>query len=573
LYAGLLAGAQENDTAMYIALIDLAGSIALLLWGVHMVSTGIERTFGARLRHLLSLALGNRLKAFLAGLGVTALLQSSTATGLMLTSFTASGLVGLVPALGAMLGANVGTTLIVQLLAFDISHFAPALILLGVILFRRGTRARFHDLGRVAIGLGLMLLALHQLLSLVEPYETMPILREVLRALASQPILAVALATLLTWAAHSSVAIVLLVMSLAANGTIPLETACALVLGANLGTAVNPILEGSGGAGPVARRLPIGNFANRAFGCLIGLALLHWVVPELSALVPDVSRAVATFHTAFNAALALLFFPFLDPLAGLLIKRLPAPATPADPARPLYLTPATRAHPTMAIAEAMRESLRMVDIVESMLAGARAALQHDRRQTAEVRRLDDVLDGLNAAIKHHLTALEPGELRTEDQQRSLQILIFVTNLEQAGDIIDRNLARTAAKMLKRNISFSPQDAADIWFMFDRLQANLQAAAAVYVTEDARGARQLANEKETFRQIEERATEAHFDRLRAGRIDSAETSAFHLDLIRDLKQINAHLVAAAAYPILKDQGELLPSRLKQLQKRVTTERAP
>src|SRR5580700_12258203 len=143
-----------------LTLIDLAGTIALLLWGVHMVQTGIQRAFGPNLRRVLGRAFGDRFRAFAAGFGVTAILQSSTATGLMAASFAAGGLVDLVPALAVMLGANVGTTLIVQLLSFDINRVAPVFVLIGVILFRRSFVSRARDLGRVAIGLGLMLLAL-----------------------------------------------------------------------------------------------------------------------------------------------------------------------------------------------------------------------------------------------------------------------------------------------------------------------------------------------------------------------------------------------------------------------------
>ena len=215
---------------------------------------------------MLGTALGNRLAAFAAGLGVTAILQSSTATGLMVAGFAAGGAVALVPALAVMLGANVGTTLIVQVLSFDVAEVAPALILLGVILFRRGTAARTRDLGRVAIGLGLMLMSLHQLVTLMTPYEDMPSLRLVLGAITTEPVLDVLVAAGLTWAAHSSVAVVLLVMSFAAKGAVPPDAAFALVLGANLGTAINPVLEGVSGDDPVARRLPIGNLLNRAAG-------------------------------------------------------------------------------------------------------------------------------------------------------------------------------------------------------------------------------------------------------------------------------------------------------------------
>jgi phosphate:Na+ symporter len=253
-----------------LTLIDLAGSVALLLWGVHMLQSGIQRAFGPQLRRFLGRAIGDRLRAFLAGLGVTGILQSSTATGLMAASFAAGGLVDLVPALAVMLGANVGTTLIVQLLSFDIRRLAALFVLVGVILFRRSLATRARDLGRVAIGLGLMLLALQQLLSLMTPYEDVPSLRLLMGAIATNPIIDVILAAALTWAAHSSVAMVLLTMSLAAKGVVPPQAAFALVLGANLGSALNPLLEGGSGGDPVAKRLQAGNLLNRAAGCGLG---------------------------------------------------------------------------------------------------------------------------------------------------------------------------------------------------------------------------------------------------------------------------------------------------------------
>jgi len=234
-----------------VTLLDLAGSVALLLWGIHMVQTGVQRAFGAKLRSFLGSALRNRFKAFLAGMGVTAILQSSTATGLMVTGFAAGGLVDLVPALAVMLGANVGTTLIVQVLSFNVAEVAPALILIGLLMFRRASTGP-RDFGRVLIGLGLVLMALHQFVDLLTPYEDVPSLRMFLGAVSTQPVLDVILAAGLTWAAHSSVAIVLLVMSFATKGTVPPEAAFALVLGANLGTAINPVLEGATGGDPAA---------------------------------------------------------------------------------------------------------------------------------------------------------------------------------------------------------------------------------------------------------------------------------------------------------------------------------
>ena len=545
-----------------LTLIDLAGSIALLLWGVHMVQSGVQRAFGPNLRRILGAALGNRFNAFLAGLGITAVLQSSTATGLMVTGFAAGGLVDLVPGLAAMLGANVGTTLIVQVLSFDISRVAPLFILIGVMMFRRGGITRTRDLGRVGIGLGLILIALSQLLAILTPFEDVPSLRLLLGMIATVPVIDVIVGAALTWAAHSSVAIVLLTMSFAAQGVVPPQAAFALVLGANLGTALNPLFEAGLTGDPSARRLPIGNLLNRLVGCVLGLALLGVIGRWLVSFEPDASRAVADFHTLFNLVMAALFFPVLGPLARLLRWLLPARAVPSDPSRPVYLDQAALEIPAVALAAASREALRMADVLETMLHAVLEALDRgDRKQIAETKRLDDVLDRLNSAIKAYLTSLDHEALDAADDRRLSEILAFVTNLEHAGDIVERGVAANLAKRAKRNLAFSREGTAEIRQMLQHLAKNARTAAAVFMTDDLRAARELLGEKEVFRDLETRATEAHFVRIRAGRVESVETSALHLDMLRDVKRINAH-IAAAAYPILEKRGELLSSRLKQ-----------
>jgi phosphate:Na+ symporter len=540
-------------------LLDLAGSVALLLWGVHMVQTGIQRAFGPELRRWLGTALNHRLAAFGAGLGVTAILQSSTATGLMVAGFAAGGAVALQPALAVMLGANVGTTLIVQAFSFNVAGVAPALILLGVLLFRRAGSTRSRDLGRVAIGLGLMLMALGRLVLLVTPYEDMPSLRMMLGAVATQPVLDVLLAAGLTWAAHSSVAVVLLVMSFAAKGAVPPEAAFALVLGANLGTAINPVLEGVSGDDPVARRLPIGNLLSRALGVIVALALLPKLAPLWVTLDADPVREVADFHTAFNLLLAVVFLPALGPWSALLRRMLPARVEPDDPSQPRYLAQDALESPPIALAAAAREALRMGDALEAMLTGAAEALTGtDRARIAQVRRLDTILDKLNAAIRAYLTSLDTEALTEADERRLSEILMFVTHLEAAGDVVDRSIMGYVARRLKRGVPLSGAEQAEASKVLQRLAGTVRAASGVFMTEDARAARLLVAEKEAFREIEAAATAAHFARLRG--TAGADAPALNLDLLRELKRVHSHLVATA-YPVLEDQGELLPSRLR------------
>lgn len=545
-------------------LLELAGNVVLLLWGLHMVQSGLTRALGGDLRRILGAGLRNRWTAFLSGMGITMLLQSSTATGLMATGFTATGLVSLMPALAVMLGANVGSTLIVQILAFDVAHVAPVLLLGGFIAFRRGARTRSRDLGRVAIGLGLMLLSLHLLLATIAPAENAPMLRRMLAMLTADPVVAVMLAALLSWAAHSSVAAILLIASLAGGGVIGPEAAVAMVAGANLGSAVNPVIEGPGGDGrnPAARRLPVGNLINRLVGCVIVVPLLGPITAGLQAVSPDATRLAANFHLAFNLAMAGLFIGPLPWFARVLTRMFPERVAVADPAMPLYLDRSALRVPHLAVANASREALRMADTVDSMLRGALDVIQtDDRKRVQEIRRMDDVLDRLHDAIKRYLTQINVEDLDERDARRVSDVLTFTINLEHVGDIVDRNLMEAASKKIRRRLRFSTEGAAEIAGMLERLSETQRLAAAVFVSGDVRSARALIHEKEVIRDLETSATEAHFARLRAGRKESVETSALHLDILRDLRRINAHLVAAA-YPVLDQSGELLPSRLKR-----------
>jgi phosphate:Na+ symporter len=542
-----------------LSLLNLAGAIALLLWGVHMVQSGVQRAFGPDLRRLLAKALDTRIKAAAAGLGVTAVLQSSTATGLMAASFASAGFVALVPALAVMLGANVGTTLIVQALSFDVSRLSPLLLIAGVAMFRGGG-ARTRDVGRVAIGFGLMLLALPQLLDIITPYEDVPSLRVLMGGIATDRLISVAFGALLAWAAHSSVAVALLVMSFTEKGVVPLDAALALIVGANIGTALNPLLEGARGGDAAGRRVVVGNVVTRLVGAAAALPLLTPIGVRLVQIEPDLSRAVADFHTGFNLVVALAFLPLLGPLARLLERLMPERVAAADPARPLYLDDGALEAPSIALGHAAREALRMVDVLDSMIEGAADALRAaDREAAARARRLDDVRDALNGEIKRYLTRLDPEGLTDEEHRRVEAVLAFSLNIEAAGDVIERNVVGFVLKLIKRGGALAPEDDREVRSAFDAVRANLRSAASVFTTGDRRAARILSEQKSEFRRREAEAIRSHFARLRDRR-DGGGAPASPLDLMRDIKRLNDHLVAGAAYPVLEAAGELMPSRI-------------
>ena len=542
-----------------LILLHLAGNVALLLWGMHMVQTGILRAFGSDLRRVLSTGLQNRFRAFLAGLGITAAIQSSTATALMAAGFMAGGFMTLVPALAVVLGANVGSTLIVQVLSFNVAAAAPVLVLAGVIAFKRGARTRIRDVARVAIGLGLVLLALNGIVATIRPVEQAAALRQLLSLLASDLTVDVVIGALMTWAAYSSVATILLVMSLASANVVGESQMLALVLGANLGVVIPQYL--GAGSDPIARRLAVGNLIIRGVGCLAVSLFLTPISHALSQLDADPARQAANFHTLFNLLLAAVAIGLLDPLARLCHWLLPAPPALHDLGSPQYLAPRVPDAPNVAIADAQREVLRIADLIELMLQSFADALEgDDRKKLSQVSTLDDAIDRLHTAIKLHLIEASKQEgLSDDDARRCAETLAFTVNLEHVGDVLDASLRELARRKIKDRLTFAVEGQQLIADLHGHVLRQLRLAVAVFLNRDEQSARKLLDEKLLVRDLAQAATDQHFQRLRDGRLESIETSALYLDIVRDLKRITAYL-ASVAHPILEERGVLRRTRL-------------
>lgn len=545
-------------------IVNIAGGVALLLWGLHMVNTGIVRAFGTRLRRWLGKVLKNTIQAFTAGIGVTAILQSSTATALMLSSFSASGVVALAPALAVMLGANVGTTLIVQVLSFDASALSPLLIITGYAVFKRSKQTLFKDLGRVAIGLGLMLLSLGLLVDSLTPVQNSATAQQLFNAMADEPVLTLFVAAILTWAAHSSVATVLLTMSLAASGLVTPLASMALVLGANLGSAFNPLLEGLSSANPANKRMPLGNLFNRILGCLIFLPLLPFIAEPLAAFDSNPARLTANFHVLFNLVMALIFLLPLGLVAKLLELLLPEKKITNDPATPIYLDKQALSNPVIALSCATRETLRMGDLIEQMLQNTITAIMtNDRKLVAQISQMDDSVDRLHETIKLYVVKITQNSLEDHENRRAMEIHSLSINLEHIGDIIDKNLMELASKKIKHQLQFSDEGAQEIVEFHSIVVNNLKLAMTVFLSGDVKSARMLLAQKSHMRELELKAAKNHMKRLREERLASLETSSLHLDIIRDLKRIHSH-ICSTAYPALEAADELNKSRLKAQQ---------
>jgi phosphate:Na+ symporter len=529
-------------------LLNLLAAVALLVWGTYLVRTGILRVFGANLRHVLARSLGTRPAAAMAGLGVTALVQSSTATALIVSAFAGQGLVTLPTALAVMLGADVGTSLMAVVFSLDLSWLSPLLILVGVVLFITRQSSALGRFARVLIGLGLMLLALRLVSESTTIMVRTPAVRALLLSLSSDLLLEITVGALLAVVAYSSLAIVLLTATLAGSGAIPIDVALGLVLGANLGSGLLAVLA-TAKSGVEVRQVPLGNLVFKLLGVLLAAPFVAFWIGTLKPWLPAPATVVVLYHLAFNVCVALILLGFTHVIARWVERWLPKQDKALVAGRPHHLDPSALATPSLAISNAAREALHQADIVETMLLGVlRVIKDDDLRLAQDLRRMDDTVDQLYSAIKYYLTKISREALGDEESRRWTDIISFTINMEQIGDIIERILQDIEDKKIRKGRNFSGAGMAEICELHARLMDNLRLGMSVFLNGSARDAQKLVEEKARFRELERAYAATHLTRLAENTVQSIETSSLHLDLISELKRINSQ-ICSIAYPVL------------------------
>lgn len=541
-----------------IVMVNLFGAVALLLFGLSLVKDGVTRAFGARLRAGLAQGTNGAVRSFATGLVATLALQSSTATALMTASFVEKGLVRSRMAQIVLLGANVGTAMTAWIVATGIEWLSPLVILVGVVLHRASRSNARQGLGAAFVGVGLMLLSLHLLGSATEPMRDSPALAAFLGMLDSAWPVALIISAGLAFASSSSLAVVMLVLSLSSAGILTVGLTVALVLGANLGGAIPPVMATLASA-PSARRVTLGNLVIRAVGCLIALPLTSMSVEFLQSLPLPRQNLPVDIHLAFNLAVAILAWPFAGLLSQLMVRFIPD--TETEESGPRYLDENALHTPVMALSGATREVLRVGDLVEMMLMRAANAFENnDLSDIRDIAKFEKQVDQLQQEVKIFLSRLGRDGLSQEDGRRSIVIIDYAINLEHMGDIIEKGLCDEIAKKVNNGLKFSEEGYQELKSLFNLTIDNLRVAQSIFVSRNADLARQLIEVKVSVRHMEKRSAERHIERLRDGLVQSLQTSSLHLDMLRDLKRVNAH-IASVAYPILEESGLLTESRLR------------
>ncbi|PYN98924.1 MAG: hypothetical protein DMD91_13970 [Candidatus Rokuibacteriota bacterium] len=533
-----------------MVVLALFGGMALLLYGIRLSGEGLQRATGTRLRHLLTGLSSNRLMAVVSGVVVTGLLQSSSATTIMLIGFVSAGLMTFRQTLGVILGADVGTTLTVQLIAFKVTDYALLLVGLGFTTMFVAARRVFKDVGQAVLGLGLIFLGLKVILDGFDPVRTNPLLSQVLAALASSTILTVLVAAVFSALVTSSAATIALALALAHQGLLGLQGAVAIVLGANVGTCATALMA-SFGASAEAKRVALAHIAFK----VLGVALVLPFVGPFTALVvstaSDSARQIANAHTLFNVGMSLVFLPFASLAARTIEALVPDDQVGENPLKTRYLDERSLDQPSLALGQATREALRMGDVAQAMFRDVAPVFGRDNQELLEdVERRDDQLDFLEREIKLFLARLSRETVGPDLSRREIGLLSFIGNLENIGDIIDKNLMELARKKIYQGRRFSDAGWAEILEFHGMVTKNLETAIAAFATSDRTLAQHVLDQRPVTRQRERELRESHLGRLRAGLAESLETSEIHLDILTNLKRISSH-VSALVFPILEE----------------------
>jgi len=544
-------------------LILIAGSAALLLWGTRMTRTGMMRAFGASIREKLRASTTNRYRSAAIGMLAAAAFQSSTAVALLAASFASAGAITVGAGLAVMLGADLGSAIAAQVLALRIYDLWPILFFAGFALHSSfyNSNETGKQAGRICMGVGLILLSLGTLASAASVVQSSDLVHTLLKGLASEPVIALIIAALLTWVVHSSLAILLLLAVLANSGVLSHENlAYYLVLGLNAGAGLPALMLGLS-EGSVARRILVGNFLFRLTGVILAAVTLNYWIPAISSLDFGLGQKLVILHLAFNTLLLLTFVWFVDSIGKLLKAFIPDVQNTADDLVGGYLDPSVKDVPELALSAAARETLRMVDFVELMLRRALEALENnDDRLCKQTRELDDNVDKLYDDIKLYLTDMTRAEMDDKESSRAFEIISFTTNIEHAGDTIERSLLDTIESKIASRETFSDDGFRELIDAYKYVGETIHLATKVFMEQRVDDARSLVRRKEKFRKIEQTSTEKHLDRLRSRRPETVATSSYHIDIMRDLKRINS-LFASCGYPLLETAGRLKSSRLK------------
>ncbi|WP_114285570.1 Na/Pi cotransporter family protein [Candidatus Halocynthiibacter alkanivorans] len=539
--------------------VQLMGATMLLLYAVRMVRTGIERAFGASFKRVVTTT-SHPLSAAGTGLVLAVILQSSAAVAILVAGFANTGAIGFGAGIAVVLGADLGSALLIQVLSFKLEWLVPLLLAIGGGLFIKSDRRKLKQAGRILMGIAFILISLRFLRETMDPIRDSAFLPSIAGFLETDFITAFIAGAVLAWVMHSSVAVILMCVTLVSIGALPMVAGVSLVLGANLGSSLIPMWL-TKNMGAEARRVPLANFLIRGSGAVLALFIVNKlpVLQYLSGM--GEAQALINTHVLFNAIL-LLTLPVCRFLLAPVSRLLPDAQGGAEVVQQInrsVLDNAALATPNLALTCVKRELLRMAHLVETMTIPVMDNFHsYQQDQVAEIAGHETHVNMALDDIRHYVAAL-PKDMDELDQQRARELTEYAIALETAGDLVVKHMMPLAKKKAGGNIKFSKAGREELVNIHERVLANMALGFNVLLSDDLESARLLLEEKSEMARMERSSRKKHLKRLSDGEAISFESSNIHLEALRTYREINSH-IASVAYPILYRGGQLLETRL-------------
>lgn len=541
-------------------ILNVAAAVALLLWAVRQIRTGVERAFTLHLRRWLRHSTENRFKTALTGAASAIFLQSSTAVAMLIAGFVTAGTIGTAAGIAIILGADVGSAIVAKILVARWSFLMPLLLVAGVALYLKGRSGRARQTGRILVGLGMVFLSLDLMRAATAQISDNPEISATIHALSSDLSIAFLIGGIIAWGMHSSVAAILLFVTLAGQSVLTPMAATIMVLGANAGGALIATVL-TLGAGVDVRRITTANLILRGAGAAILAMIIARNDTWLGYLGAGLADQIIMLHVLFNLVLCLVSLPFINALHKMATAVHPTDAATTHVRGPISaLDPTALKSPDRSLALARREVLRIGETLEAMLrvVGGLFVTWDDAEAESLVEN-DAFIAKLHHDLKMFLATLAKHSDDDVLDAEAVDLAKIAVGMEAASDTISRSMRKMARRLHGEGLQFSEPGQQEIADFHDRVLINVQLGLSVLMTSDADAARTLVSEKDALRDVEHELQMLHLARLRDGLPESIETSAIHQETLRALKQVNTSFSLIGSQ-LLQRTGDLLSSRL-------------
>ncbi len=517
------------------------GGLGLFIYGIHLMGDGLQRVAGDRFRNVLKALTSHPIKGVLVGAGITALIQSSSATTVMVVGFVNAGLMTFVQSLGVIFGANIGTTITAQIIAFKLTNYALPIIGIGMVLNIFAKKRFWKFLGLFLLGFGILFLGLNIMTSVVKPFADNPAVINAFVSINNRVLYGVLIGAAITALIQSSSVTVGIILSLVSIGLIDIDGAIPIILGANIGTCITVMLA-SIGTSISARRAAIAHLLYNVIGAILFLIVLKPFTALITHTSSSIIRQCANAHTIMKIIEACVFLPFIGLFARLIEKIVPGKAIMIETG-PKYLEKHLINTPVFALDAATKEIVVMADHAKEMvIEAADGFINLDEKALKDLPKREEALDSLQEAITDYLMSLTQRDLSEEESRRIPALLHSVNDIERIGDHSE-NLMELAIRRIEGNLPFSKEAIDEIKLMLGKIDGMLDGAIKALTTNSVEDAKKVLLIEDEVDDLTERLRQNHIDRL-GKRVCNVRSGIVFLDIISNLEKIGDHITNVA-----------------------------